>query len=98
MRSMKSDAVGELRERVVEGSISELALKRGEPHQPVMEAAALDRQCGQVGEFLELSRRWSADSPLFRGAHPEREIADGARAVPQRDREAAGSSRRMRAA
>ena len=36
-------AVGELRERVVKGAIGKLALERGEPDQPVVKAAALDR-------------------------------------------------------
>ena len=55
-------AVGELRERIVERAIGELALERGEPEQRVVEAAALDRQRDQVGQVLEV---WSIVGARF---------------------------------
>ena len=48
MRSMNSDAVGEMGERVVERAVRELVLQRGEPEEPFVEAAAFD---GEAARF-----------------------------------------------
>ena len=47
-------AVGELGERVVKRAIGELALESGEPEEPFMQAASLDRQGDDGRQLLEV--------------------------------------------
>ena len=47
-------AIGELGERVVKRAIGKLALESGEPEEPLMQAASLDRQSDDGRQLLEV--------------------------------------------
>ena len=81
-------AVGELGQRVVEGTIRQLVLERGQSQQPVVEAAALDGEGDDVGERLE---GLVVDAVLadLGPAHAQGQVADRARVEPERHRQAA---------
>ena len=70
-------AIGELRERVVEGTIGELTLECGEPDERLVEAAALDGERDEVGKLLEVLII-GAGFTAIRRVHPERHVSNRA--------------------